>query len=330
MPLTRVELRHIVHDIIAAAGPSGISEPDLLDALADRYTPNTLQPLLDDLQSCGFALELVTDDDGTRRWRLASATAATLDKPLTLRHLDHLEEHGIDADLGARIKDAIAALDDAARKALASTGLPPEGARAMSAMLGFDADPLIVARLGLCCRRKSVRILYESPFQDPCVPTWHDVEPWAVHLDPDAHYLRAWSIAEQQPCTFDLSYIRALEDLDVAPPRRRVSAIPWFDDSLEGAGPDADRPGLATFRVRGDAARSIARARWHPNQRDIWKKPGELLERRVPYHNIREMAGRLAKLSDVSHIAPPELKAEVLALAPEAAKPTRKKTRKRS
>lgn len=310
-PPTRVELRSILQKLIAHAGPSGISEPDLLDALADRYTPNTLQPLLDDLQSCGIPLTLITDESGTRRWRLSSPdTTTTQGKPLTLRHLDDLDQHGIDADLGAQINQAMADLDKLARTALATTEISPERARATSAMLGFDANPLIIARLGLICRRKSIKVLYQSPSQDPPIPTWHDIEPWAVHLDPDAHYLRAWSIAEQHPCTFDLACIRALEDLDIAPPRQPVPTLTWLDD-CSGAGPDTDRPDIASFRVRGDAARTIAGARWHPNQRDIWKQHGQLLERTVPYHNVREMAGRLAKLPGVSSITPPELKAEV-------------------
>lgn len=327
MPPTRVELRHIVHDLLAHAGPTGISEPDLLDALADHYTPNTLQPLLDDLSSAGFPLTLTTDATNTRRWRLTSAPTTTPGKPLTLRHLDDLEQHGIDPDLGAQINQAIIDLDKVARNALATTGLPPAHAQRMKAMLGFDADPLLVARLGLLCRRKSVKILYESPYQSPPIPTWHDIEPWAVQLDPDAPYLRAWLIAESHPCTFDLRAIRALEDLDIAPPRQPVPSVDtdrWYED-WSGAGPDTDRPGVAHFEVRGAAARSIANSRWHPLQLDQWKTPGQVLVRVASYHNIVEMARRLAKLPGVVIHDSPELEAEVLALAGETPKPTQPK-----
>jgi len=60
-------------------------------------------------------------------------------------------------------------------------------------------------------------------------------------------------------------------------------------------------------------ARWIANMVWDPGQEDKWIEPGELLERRVPYHSCRELARRLLSIVDgLESIEPAELREEVV------------------
>ena len=60
-------------------------------------------------------------------------------------------------------------------------------------------------------------------------------------------------------------------------------------------------------------ARWIGNMVWDAGQEDRWIEPGELLERKVPYHSCRELARRLLSIVDgLESIEPAELREEVV------------------
>ena len=73
------------------------------------------------------------------------------------------------------------------------------------------------------------------------------------------------------------------------------------------------RFGRVEGRVRGGVARWIGNMVWDAGQEDRWIEPGELLERKVPYHSCRELARRLLSIVDgLESIEPAELREEVV------------------
>ncbi len=213
-----------------------------------------------------------------------------------------------------RVKAAIEHLDGLARLHHASADLPPPNVITASYSHASRVDPRLFGRLILACRRKTLRITYESPWQDtPGVHT-HDIEPWAIHVSDAQHYVRAWSIDRKHPRTFNCAFIQTLEEVDVAPPRQPIPARPW---ELDGTafGIDSDRPGIAVLHFEGGVARWVASMQWHPEQDDEWIEPRQLLKRTIPYHSCRELARHLAQYSDgIVAIESAELREELLAL----------------
>lgn len=146
---------------------------------------------------------------------------------------------------------------------------------------------------------------------------WQEIEPWELRVHDGAVYLRAWARGPAEARTFRLAHIEAVEDAEGS--RRPPPSDVWGDES-PAFGIDRDRPGTAVIRLRGAVARWVARIVWHPDEKDIWIEPGELLERTVAYRSCREMARRLASVLDgVESIAPVQLRDEVVRLVARAA-----------
>jgi predicted DNA-binding transcriptional regulator YafY len=200
---------------------------------------------------------------------------------------------------------------------------PAGGGRTRKAMssvytLGSRIEPQLLLRLHAACRMKTLRIRYVSPWSARRARTeWQDIEPWALQVHDGAIFLRAWSRRHAEPRKFRVAHIEAVEELadrKGGAPRQPVPVDVWREETT-GYGIDRDRPGVALLRVRGGVARWIAPIVWHPEQKDLWLEPDELLERTIPYRSCRELARRLASVIDgIESIEPRELRDEVFGL----------------
>jgi predicted DNA-binding transcriptional regulator YafY len=209
----------------------------------------------------------------------------------------------------ARLELAVEELDARARRHNAPSDLPRTNTITSSYSHASRIDPLLIRHLLLACRRKTVRITYQSPWDDT-PPATHDIEPWAIHVHDVNHYIRCWSISRNQPRTFNCAFIQSLEQGD-APPQHPIPARPWADEG-RAFGVDSDRPGVAVLRFEGSVARWVSSMKWHPEQHDAWIEPRELLLRTVPYHSCREFTRHLAQYVDgMVSIEPAELRDEL-------------------
>ncbi len=168
-------------------------------------------------------------------------------------------------------------------------------------------DRALVLKLLSGCRRKVLRIQYESPWREDG-PKTYEIEPWQVRLHDGMLYLRAYSRSAEAPRNFRVVNIRSAVVLDGVEPRAPRPARAVWGDEDPAYGLDHDRPDTARIRVRGPMARWLADVRMHPGQTDTWIEPGVLLERTVPYRSCREFARRLLFLGDaLVHVEPPAL-----------------------
>ncbi|MDI3283224.1 WYL domain-containing protein [Polyangium sp. 15x6] len=179
-----------------------------------------------------------------------------------------------------------------------------------SAML---REPRWVLDLLRAVQREVVSIEYRSPWANEL--KMHRIEPWQVWLHDGVFYVRGYSQISKAPRTFRLANVTKLIRLSSEKPTAPVPADPWGDGDPR-YGIDEHRPGQAIVRLRGSVARWISEIRWHPEQKDQWIEPDEILERRVPYRSVREFARRLLEIVDgLDSVDPPELREQVIALA---------------
>lgn len=315
--LPRAELLVLVKHHLERAGPRGLTKQQLLTLLGPTRTSlRSIQRAFADLRTHHDA-DLVCFGK-LHRWRLDSPLPLPLLAPDTADlvafvYLLALAEPVVSAESHARLKLVVEELDARARRHTPAADLPHAGVITSSYTNASRVDLRLVGHLLLACRRATVRIHYESPWQDAPGVTVHDVEPWAIHVHDATHYLRAWSLARKRPRTFNCAFIRGLERLDGAPVRRPVPARPWAEDRAK-FGVDSDRPGIAVVRFDGRVARLVSSMHWHPEQRDTWIDARGQLERTLPYHSCREFTRHLAPYFDaIVSIQPRDLRDEVMA-----------------
>ena len=224
-----------------------------------------------------------------------------------------------DDALCARLDRLIEDLDDSLRAGGRGPAVRPQAVTATVT----SATPVraeVVRTLLRAAGRAVVRIGYQSPWHPEQARTY-DVEPWQLRLHDGAMYLRAYSRTSGGPRNFRVAHIATASATGeparhAVPPRDQI----WGADD-PAFGIDEDRPGTATFRVRGGMARWLSRTSWHPHQRDRWIEPDEVLERTLPYRSCRELARKLMTLGDaLETVAPEELRDEVRAHARALAK----------
>lgn len=325
-PLSRAELLVLVKQHLERAGSHGLTKQELVDAIGPANTSlATVQRVLDDLRSDAYEAQ-ISSYGKIRRWRFEAPLSIPLEAPdrddlLAVLIAQAILEPLVDPPLRERLGKLVEDLDDRARTRGSTTDLPSLKAMTSSLTLGTRIDPEILRRLLAACRRKTVRIRYASPWQPVAddIPS-HEIEPWALRVHDGAVYLRAWVIDLEQPRTFRLAHIESVDDVTTTTASRQpIPADLWGEES-PAFGIDRDRPGTAVIRLRGAVARWVARIVWHPDEKDIWIEPGELLERTVAYRSCREMARRLASVLDgVESIAPVQLRDEVVRLVARAA-----------
>lgn len=308
-PIPRAELRLLVKHLIENSGDRGITSQELLAAIGpDRTSSRSIQRAIDDLRTIDGADLVATGK--IRRWRFLS-TLHLLEAPTpkALRALLRLHAHSrplLADDENEAITTMLEEFDARARNHAPAAELPMPNVLTSSFTHATQTDPTIFTRLLLACRRKTMRMLYASPWLDTPVAAWHDIEPWAIHIHDTTHYLRVWSITLNEPRTFNLAHIQALEDVTGAPPRRPVPKKPWPTGSAFGI--DSDHPGIAVVRLRGPVARWQKTETWHPAQSDDWREDKQLLERTLPIHSRREFTRFLGTFADaIVAIGPPEL-----------------------
>lgn len=213
------------------------------------------------------------------------------------------------------------------RRSRAPSELPPRKALTSIATLGTRIDEVTFPPVVAACRRKSLRILYASPWQPSSTPAaWHVVEPWSLRIHDGAWYLRAWEERSRRAKTFRSADIQAVEDVEdasTAASRRPPPADPWAEEN-RAFGIDRDRPDVAVIQFHGGIARWLAPVVWHRAEQDVWLEPGELLQRTIPYRSCRELARRLISFfDDIESIEPATLRDEVAALGRRAGEAAR-------
>lgn len=318
---TRMQLALLVKQHLERVGTEGLSRSELVALIPDT-SPRSIQRAVDDLRAKHNAQ--LTCFGRLHRYRLDASLPLPLDAPnaedlVAFIYLLGLAKPILSPAAYARIEAAVEELDARARVHHPATDLPSANVLTASYSHASRVDPRLVGHLLLACRRKTVRIHYESPWQDTPGAQAHDIEPWAIHVSDATHYVRAWSIDRKHPRTFNCAFIHSLEALADAPVRQRVPAKPWAKDGI-AFGVDGDRPGIAVVRFAGAVGRWVASMRWHPEQRDRWIEPRQLLERTVPYHSCREMTRHLAQYLDgIASIESVALRAELAAHVAHAA-----------
>lgn len=216
-----------------------------------------------------------------------------------------------DAELNARVKRLVEQMDAAVEESQKSASKVRPKSVTATMTTGTRVDSRLVSKLLAAVGTGVVRIEYDSPWSGS--RKTHDVEPWQLRLHDGVMYMRAFSRTTGDARSFRVAQIVHARVLPQLEPREPVPAknLLW-GSSDPGFGIDSDRPGVATLRVRGGVARWIANMVWDPGQEDRWIEPGELLERKVPYHSAREFARRLLSIVDgLESIEPPELRDEV-------------------
>ena len=221
-----------------------------------------------------------------------------------------------DPELNARLKRLVEQMDAAVEESAKSKSDAPNKVRPRSVTAtvttGTRMDSRLVGRLLQAVGSAVVRIEYDSPWSG--TRKTHDLEPWQLRVHDGVMYLRGYSRTTNDARVFRVAQIVHARVLPGQTPREpQPPKGNLWGNSDPGFGIDTDRPGLATLRVRGGVARWIANMVWDPGQEDRWIEPGELLERRVPYHSCRELARRLLSIVDgLESIEPAELREEVV------------------
>lgn len=217
-----------------------------------------------------------------------------------------------DAELNARVKRLVEQMDAAVEETQKSAAKVRPKSVTATMTTGTRVDSRLVSKLLQAVGSGVVRIEYDSPWSG--TRKTHDIEPWQLRLHDGVMYMRAFSRTTGDARSFRVAQIVHARVLPGQTPREVVpSKNNLWGSSDPGFGIDSDRPGVATLRVRGGVARWIANLVWDPGQEDRWIEPGELLERKVPYHSCREFARRLLQIADgLESIEPPELREEVV------------------
>jgi predicted DNA-binding transcriptional regulator YafY len=217
-----------------------------------------------------------------------------------------------DAELNARVKRLVEQMDAAVEETQKSPSKVRPKSVTATMTTGTRVDSRLVSKLLQSVGSGVVRIEYDSPWSG--TRKTHDVEPWQLRLHDGGMYMRAFSRTTGDARVFRVAQIVHARVLPGQTPREPVPPKNHLWGSADpGFGIDTDRPGVATLRVRGGVARWIANLVWDPGQEDRWIEPGELLERKVPYHSCREFARRLFMVVDgLESIEPAELREEVV------------------
>jgi predicted DNA-binding transcriptional regulator YafY len=215
-----------------------------------------------------------------------------------------------DDRLNARLERMIEQMDARVRESGAASAFR-YGTLTAGATTTTRVDPRTLATLARAVGRRVVRLGYASPWSGQTAS--HEVEPWQLRVHDGAMYLRAWCRTTDSARTFRVAQVATAVVIEGTTP---AHAVPGRDalwgDGDPAFGIDHDRPGTARIRVAGGIARWLAALVWHPEQRDVWVVPGEILERTLPYPSCRELARRLLSLgSGLREVDPPELRAEV-------------------
>lgn len=321
----------LVH-ALRAAGPRGATKAELVATIGNTSAVS-VQRALTELR--GETHEAPIECTGRdRRWRLLRPFGMPLDAPdredlVAVLIAQAILEPLADGELKERIERLVVDLDERVRRfapegALGS--LPSRASVSATLTLGTPVGAGILRVLLATCRRRVLRILYDSPWKPPEEGRrTYDIEPWAVRVHDGAVYLRAWGREAEAPRTFRVAQIESVSELDVD----RCGRVPtndqiWGDDH-PAFGIDRDRPGTARIRLRGPVARWVAHVIWHPAQVDRWSEDceGHVLERTVKYRSCRELARRLASVIDaVVGVQPRELADELAALLASGARTT--------
>ncbi|MCY1011302.1 WYL domain-containing protein [Nannocystis pusilla] len=217
-----------------------------------------------------------------------------------------------DAELNARVKRLVEQMDAAVEETQKNAAKVRPKSVTATMTTGTRVDSRLVSKLLQAVGSGVVRIEYDSPWSG--TRKTHDVEPWQLRLHDGVMYMRAFSRTTGDARSFRVAQIVHARVLPGQTPREAVpTKSNLWGGSEPGYGIDSDRPGVATLRVRGGVARWIANLVWDPGQEDKWIEPGELLERKVPYHSCREFARRLFTIVDgLESIEPTELREEVV------------------
>lgn len=312
------DLEPAVVKVLTAAGPRGMTKAEIVAAVG-ATTAVSVQRALVRLRGRDAQIE---SGGARRRWRLVQPFAMPLESPEADDVIAVLVAKAIliplaDADLVERIERLAEQLDERRRKRDGTTGLPMTAPMTATLTLGTKIEPGVLRTLLGACRRRVLRILYESPWKSPGDRRrWYEIEPWALRVHDGAAYLRAWRRDAAAARTFRIAQIETIEEM---PDTKRVGRVPapgamWGDED-PAFGIDRDRPGVAVVVMHGAVARWVRRVEWHPTQRDRWLEEAEVLERTVPYRSCRELARRIASVYDaVRRIEPPLLRDAVLAI----------------
>lgn len=316
--LGREELVIAVARELEKVGSDGATKEELVAAIGNT-SGVSVQRALDDLRTVHDAkLEHFGRE---RRWRLNAPFGMPLIAPdredlVAILIAQAVLEPFADAELQERLRRLVADLDDLVRSrepAERLRSLPSPAAVSATLTLGTRVDPKLLRTLLGACRRKVLRITYDSPWKPLGEGrSSYEIEPWALRVHDGAAYLRALRCDVGAPRTFRVVQIESA----VIVPREPVGRVPAVEtiwgDGNPAFGIDDDRGGRAVVRLRGAVARWVHRVRWHPQQVDSWIVEGELLQREVPYRSCREFARRLASVLDgIESIAPEALRAEV-------------------
>lgn len=315
--LGRALLEPAVLRALTDAGPDGLTKSEIV-AVVGNTSAVSVQRALVRLRGHDAQIECSGVD---RRWRLAAPFAMPLEIPEAEDVVAVLLARAIlrpfaDADLIARLDRIAEQLDDRLRRREGTGTASSPLSLSATLTLGTVVEPGVLRGLLLACRRRAVRIRYESPWKAPeHGRRTYEVEPWALRVHDGAVYLRAWRRDLGMARTFRVAQIDALEDVALGEGERlaRVPPMPlvWGDED-PAFGIDRDRPGVAVLQFHGALARWVYRVQWHPSQVDHWIEPGEVLERRFAYRSCRELARRIASVFDgVGTIEPPALRQEV-------------------
>lgn len=318
-------LKLAVLDALRDAGAFGATKREIVDAVSvvGQTSLVSVQRALTELRRDHDAqIECVGAD---RRWRLVAPFAMPLSAPdredlIAVLVAQAILEPLADDELRARIGRLVEELDDRVRARESAEGLPNAGSVSAALTLGTRVDATVLRTVLTACRRKVLRIVYASPWKEPPPPPRnYTIEPWALRVHDGAAYLRAWSRDADAPRTFRVADIERVDeaegDADDDRVRARVppNAMLWIDGE-PAFGIDRDRPGEAVIELRGAVARWVSKVTWHPEQKDRWID-GEVLERKLAYRSCRELARRVATVSDgIVRVEPAELRAEVAKL----------------
>ena len=323
----------LIAQLLERAGAKGMSKREIVAAIGRTKTSApTVQRALDELRETYGGC--IVCFGKVKRWRLDAPLAMPLEAPdqhdqLALHFAKAIIDSMADVALRERIGRLFEDVDERVRQRVPGSELPTRKAMTATLTLGTRMDPDIFRRLATACRRKTVRIRHASPWR-PTAAKWKAIEPWAMHMQDGAVYLRGWAIGPRAPGIFRLADISALEELDDTATRTRhpVPADVWAEER-EAYGMDHDRPGVAVIRLRGAVARWVSTIVWHPSERDVWLEEGELLERTIPYRSCRELARRLVSVIDgIESIEPRALFDEVVGLCEHAKRLSRTRKKK--
>jgi predicted DNA-binding transcriptional regulator YafY len=311
--LSRDEVKAAILRYLREAGEHGLTKDELVKKIGNT-SPQTVQRALAELRDEGAPIHC----EGRKRWCMTAPHGMPLVAPehddlLAVLVAQAILEPLADTELRGRLQRLVAALDDRLRQSASPSTLPRSSMTA-TLTLATPIDAGMLRTLMSACGRTVLKIRYVSPWKPVAqAERRYTIEPWAVRVHDGSAYVRAWARESHGPRTFRVAQIEEVASVQGEPTKRRPpSAMIWGDEDPR-FGIDHDRPGYAVIRLRGPVARWVARGHWHPEERDRWLVPGELLERKLSYRSCRELARRIASVIDgVDSIEPRELRMEVI------------------